>query len=138
MAFKCEYCGQEVDTEALLEIGHRACRLKAAFPGAYTELADGLVTFDMKKISEVLGLFDDIVIGRDGLPLHPLEGDMHFRISAGWVEPEVWIELPVQVGNCLSSWSFRVTEQDWLRLVKAVSEGLSAARKYLEQKHSVK
>lgn len=138
MAFKCEYCGQEVDTEDELEIEHRACRLKAAFPGAYTEQGDGLVTFDMRKVSESLGLFNDIVIGRDGQPLHPLEGDMHFRISAGWANPEVWIELPIRVGNCLSSWAFRVTEQDWLRLVKTVSEGLDAARKHLEQKDSVK
>lgn len=137
MAFKCEHCGQEVETEEELEIEHRSCRLKAAFPAAYTEQGDGLITFDMKKVVESLGLFSDIIIGRDGQPLHPLEGDLHFRIGAAWTEPEIWIELPVQVGNQLSSFSYQVTEQDWLKLVEAVSMGLDAARKYLEKKASV-
>jgi hypothetical protein len=137
MGFKCEHCGTEVETEMELEVEHRACRLKAAFPGAYTEEGDGLVTFDMKKVSESLGLFNDVVIGRDGQPLHPLEGDLHFRIRAGWLEPEVWIELPVRIGNEISSWTFRITEQDWLKVVEEVAKGFAAARKYLEKKSSV-
>jgi hypothetical protein len=117
-----------------IEIEHRGCRLKAAFPAAYTEQGNGLVTFDMKKVSESLGLYNDIVIGRDGQALHPLEGDLHFYIRAGWFEPEIWIEIPVQVGNCLSSWTFCITQQDWLKVVVAVSLGLDAANKYLEKK----
>lgn len=135
MGFNCEHCGQECESEFELEVEHRACRLKAAFPGAYTEQTDGLVAFDMKRVSETLGLFNDIVIGRDGQPLlHPLEGDLHFRIKAGWLEPEIWIEFPVQVGNYINSWSYRIKERDWLKLNEAIVEGLEAARKYLKNK----
>ncbi len=134
MSYKCEHCGTEEETEFDLEIKHRSCRLKAAFPGAYTERGDGLISFDMKKISEALGLFDDIVIGRDGQPLHPLEGDLHFRVSAGWVNPEIWIELPVQVGNQLSSFSFRLTEPDWQMVVQKIGLALQSAHAYLTQK----
>lgn len=137
MSYKCEHCGTECEDELQLEVEHRDCRLKAAFSGAYTEQGDGLITFDMKKVSESLGLFNDIVIGRDGQPLHPLEGDLHFRIRAGWLKPEVWIEMPVQIGNALSSWAFCITEQDWLSLVDAVGKGLESARKYLAKKSSV-
>ena len=134
MTFKCEHCGEDVVTEAELDIEHRACRLKAAFPGSYSEQINGLVTFDMNRVAESLGLFNDIVIGRNGQPLHPLEGDLHFRIRASWSQPEVWIELPVQVGNCISSWLFPVTERDWLNLVKAINTGLEEAREYLRNK----
>ena len=136
--YKCEICGRECESQEELEVEHRGCRLKAAFPGAYNEQGDGLVTFDMKKVAKQLGLFEDIVVGRDGQPLHPLKGDLHFRITTdGCRRPEVWIELPVQVGNCLSSWTFCVAEADWIKLVKAVNLGLEEARRYLEQKKTL-
>ena len=134
MTYKCEHCGQEEETENELGINHRDCRLKAAFPGAYTDKGDGLIAFDMGKVAESLGLFSDIIVGRDGQPLHPLEGDLHFRIGAGWQEPEIWIQLPVQVGNQLSSFSYRLSEQEWLRLVENVKVALEMARQYIKQK----
>lgn len=135
MPFKCEHCGGEEETEAELEVKHRACRLKAAFPGAYTEQGDGLVTFDMKKVAGMLGLFDDWIIDTNGKHIHPLEGGLHFRVGASWLEPEVWIEVPVQVGNHLSSWSFRISAKNWERIVQMVGAGIEAGWKHLEQKH---
>jgi len=132
--FKCEQCGTECETEYELEIEHRSCRLKSAFPGAYTVKGDGLVTFDMKKVSESLGLFNDVVIGRDGQPLHPLEGDLHFRIRAGWLEPEIWIELPVQVGNQLSSFTYCIKYKDWIKLAAAVFDAIGKAKEYIVNK----
>ncbi len=138
MTLKCEHCGAEVEDEFQLDIEHRACRLKVAFPGAYTEGADGLVTFDMKRVAESLGLFNDIVIGRDGQELHPLEGDLHFRISAQWDTPAVWVELPVRIGNEISSWAFRIIESDWLKIVKGIGIGLDLAREHIKAKEEVR
>lgn len=57
---RCEYCGTEVGNETELEVEHRGCRLKAAFPAAYTEKGKGLLTFDMQKVSvELLYLCKD-------------------------------------------------------------------------------
>ena len=131
MSFKCEYCNGEEETKIDLEIKHRACRLKAAFPGAYTERGDGLVTFDMKKVVETLGLFDDWIIDTNGKHVQPLEGGLHFRIGAYWSEPEVWIEVPIEVANSISSWSFRITEKNWQKIVQMVGAGIEAARKHI-------
>ena len=135
---KCEHCGMECESQEELDIQHRACRLKKAFPGAYSERSDGLVTFNMQQVAEVMGMFRDIIVGRDGQPLHPLEGDLHFRIRAGWKEPEVWVELPVRVGNCLTSFAYRITEDDWRRMVQRVAEGLHAANKYIASRIQAK
>jgi hypothetical protein len=52
---RCEHCGEICVDDEDLQIGHRSCRLKAAFPGDYK--TDGpLVIFDMKKIKERLKL----------------------------------------------------------------------------------
>lgn len=136
MPFKCEHCGGEEETEIDLEVKHRACRLKAAFPGAYTEQGDGLVTFDMKKVAETLGLFDDWIIDTNGKHIHPLEGGLHFRVGAGWGEPEVWIEVPIQVANSISSWSFRISARNWERIIQMVGAGIEVAKKHLEQKRT--
>jgi hypothetical protein len=133
--FRCEICQTECETELELEVEHRACRLKAAFPGAYSEKSDGIVTFDMKHVAESLGLFNDIILGRDGQTLHPLEGDIHFRISAAWYEPEIWIQIPVQVGNEISTWSYRIKENDWLKLVEEINQALNKARIYIKTKN---
>lgn len=134
MGIKCEHCGTVCETEAELEIEHRACRLKAAFPGAYSEGLNGLVTFDVKKMSDSLGLFDDWVIDTKGNHCHPLDGDLHFRVTAHWRSPEIWLEVPVQVGNQLSSWCFMIPEKDWQNIIKVVEMGLEAARKHLSSK----
>ena len=52
MMEKCEHCGVEADEDEI-DIYHRSCRLKAAFPGAYTE-AGGIVSFDVPKITEAI------------------------------------------------------------------------------------
>jgi hypothetical protein len=49
---KCEHCGVEADEDEI-DIYHRSCRLKSAFPGAYTE-AGGIVSFDVSKIAEAI------------------------------------------------------------------------------------
>lgn len=134
MSYKCEQCGEEEKTEFDLEVKHRSCRLKAAFPGAYTERGDGLVSFDMGKVAQSLGLFKDVVLGRDGQPLHPLDGDVHFRISAGWVEPEIWIEMPVQVGNQVSSFSYRITIGSWIELNRGINSAIELAWQHIREK----
>lgn len=78
-------------------------------------------------------MFSDIVVGRDGQPLHPMEGDLHFRVCVGLEGPEVLVELPVRVGNRLSSWSYRVTLSDWVNLVDAVNKGILGAEQYLQE-----
>lgn len=51
---RCEHCGEICDDDDELQIFHRSCRLKAAFPGTFT--IDGpLVKFDLSKIKEILG-----------------------------------------------------------------------------------
>lgn len=50
---KCEYCGETCEDDWELEVYHRGCRLKAAFPDCYKQ--DGpLLEFDVKKIAEKL------------------------------------------------------------------------------------
>ncbi len=49
---KCEVCGVEAD-QLDIEIFHRACRFKRAFPDAYEE-KDGLLFFDPAKMREQL------------------------------------------------------------------------------------
>lgn len=55
---KCEHCGKVVADEDELEIWHRACRLKACFPEAVTDMGGGIVSFDMNKIKEQLNRDD--------------------------------------------------------------------------------
>ena len=50
---KCKHCGKIVQDEDELEIYHRGCRLKAAFPVAYTQKGS-LLFFDLKKVTEEL------------------------------------------------------------------------------------
>jgi hypothetical protein len=133
LTFQCEHCGKEEETEAGIEIGHRACRLKAAFPGSYSGDADGLVTFDMGSLRERLGLFVDVIVDTDSEPIHPTKGNVHFRIAANWA-PEVWIELPVRVGNALTSFSYRLSEHQWQRLIVTVNDGLKRANEYLKKR----
>jgi len=48
--FLCEHCGELCEDEDVLEVFHRGCRLKAAFPDAYE--ADGpLLMFDPRKMT---------------------------------------------------------------------------------------
>jgi len=133
MEYKCEHCGTICESEYELDIDHRSCRLKAAFPGAYSEELDGLVTFDVKKMADSLGLFKDWVIDRNGELVHPLDGDLHFRVCA-YGRPEIWLEIPVQVGNNLSSWTFHISEENWRNIVESIDKGLEAARVHLAAK----
>jgi len=47
---KCDICGAEGDPWEI-EVFHRACRLKRAFPGAYRE-EDGLLFFDPEMMKQ--------------------------------------------------------------------------------------
>lgn len=132
--YKCEHCGEVANDEYDLEIHHRGCRLKAAFPGAYTEHLDGIVAFDMSKVVNQLGLFNDWIIDNNGEPCHPLEGGLHFRIGLTFDEPTVWLEIPVRVGNSISSWSFRIPSRNWHRIVSTVDAGLRAAEAHQVKK----
>jgi len=49
----CEVCGEQAESDLDLEVYHRACRLKAAFPGCYTQEGP-LVMFDPRKMSQRL------------------------------------------------------------------------------------
>ena len=101
----CEHCGQPVDSEGELE--HRACRLKAAFPGAYHQ--DGaLVSFDMEAIRKAIG-WNERVGTRAGLS---------FERSRGG---DIWVSLETKVGNVLSSWSWKVTDVEWDQIVSGMS-----------------
>jgi len=53
---KCPHCGEVAEDDWELDAYHRGCRLGALFPEARTELGDGLVSFDMSKIREKLGM----------------------------------------------------------------------------------
>lgn len=132
MPFHCDHCNHDEETESDLDVKHRGCRLKAAFPGAYTEQGHGLVTFDMDKVANSLGMFKDWVINSKGEREHPLEGGLHFRISVFFDEPRVWIEMPVMVGNCLSSWAFHI--EDWEQVVQTIAKGLAAADEHIEKR----
>ena len=55
--FICEHCGEELEDEFDLEIFHRGCRLKAAFPGTYKK-ENGLLIFDLKEIGDKFNLKD--------------------------------------------------------------------------------
>jgi hypothetical protein len=47
---RCEHCGERCEDEDTLEVFHRGCRLKAAFPGCYE--GDGpLLMFDPVKLA---------------------------------------------------------------------------------------
>src|SRR5271165_7074989 len=50
---RCEHCGDLCEDEDVLEVFHRACRLKATFPGCY-ETRGPLLMFDPRKISAQL------------------------------------------------------------------------------------
>ncbi len=51
---KCEHCGAECEDDFDLEVMHRGCRLKAAFPDCYTKEGPFL-KFDVKKMAERMG-----------------------------------------------------------------------------------
>lgn len=51
--FKCEHCGAICEDELELDVRHRGCRFKAAFPDCYEKKA-GLLVFDVKKIAAKL------------------------------------------------------------------------------------
>ena len=63
---------------------HRDCRLKAAFPGAYTQNG-GLITFDTSSIRRTIGFQEPFTTGT-GLAFRP---DNY----------GVWVEMPVKYGN---------------------------------------
>ena len=113
------------------EIEGRAERLKRLFPGAYTEKDNGIVAFDMAKVSEALGLFQDWIIDAKGNRGHSPEGNLYFRIRADF-KAEVVVTLPIQVGNSLSSWSFLILARDWRRVVEVVEQGLQAAETHIK------
>jgi hypothetical protein len=49
VAAKCEICGKTEEDEFDVEIFHRGCRLKAAFPDSYKDIG-GLLAFDPRKM----------------------------------------------------------------------------------------
>lgn len=100
---RCPHCGNPDEYEAQ----HRACRMKAAFPGAYHE--DGaLVSFDMEAIAKAVGL---------GRRVETRSGMRFERHRDG-----VWTHVETKVGNCISAWSWRITDDEWREVVAAVGE----------------
>lgn len=87
------------------EVEGRAARLKAAFPGAYHE--DGaFVSFDMRAIAEAIGMGNRVET-RPGLRFE------RYR-------DEVWVSAEVQIGNVVSAWSWKLSSEDWDRIVKGM------------------
>ena len=60
--FKCEHCGGVTADEWELEIFHRGCRLRAAFPECCTTTEDGLMILDFSKLKDKL---DEVLNGPD-------------------------------------------------------------------------
>lgn len=99
----CPHCGLRDEDMGGPE--HRACRLKAAFPGAYHQ--DGaLVTFDMETMRKAIGWE------------HPVEtkGGVKFTRQGG----RVVVMVDVRIGNIMSSWGWYVSEEDWATVVAAL------------------
>jgi hypothetical protein len=87
------------------EVEGRAARLKAAFPGAYHQ--DGaLVSFDMDAIRRAVGW---------GKPVGTASGLRFERMRDA-----IWVSLETKVGNVVSSWSWRVTDTEWLAIVEGM------------------
>lgn len=102
MSERCPHCGKPDEYESQ----HRSCRMKAAFPGAYHE--DGaLVTFDMQTLAERLGF------------MRPVSTRSGIRFE--WMAGQVWAHVQTQVGNVLSSWSWRISSEEWDEVVSGVS-----------------
>lgn len=58
---KCEYCGGVCEDDFELQVFHRSCRFKAAFPTTY-KTEGGIVSFDVSAIRDQLaekGILDD-------------------------------------------------------------------------------
>lgn len=103
----CEHCGDTAADEQDLEIFHRSCRLKAVFPGAYSQQG-GLVTFDMDKVAEAVGYKKSLRTDR-GISFQPDEYG-------------VWVTIDVEVGGELSNWSWHLDWHTWHAVVKHVEE----------------
>ncbi len=104
---ECEHCGQEAEDLYDLDVGHRGCRLKAAFPGAYDQ-DGGLVTFDMAKVRAQLGMVE------------PLRTDAGLEVELH--HGSVWLSVRVQVSNQLSSWTWFIPLEEWDQMVDYVAQ----------------
>lgn len=106
MSERCEHCGLAAESGSALDIEHRGCRLKAAFPAAYHE--DGaLVAFDMDAVRRAIGWREPFV-AKSGLKIT--------------VEPwGVWVGMPVRYSNIVSEFSFRVRWDEWDDLIGSVA-----------------
>ena len=98
----CQHCGATGDPQTI-QVEHRGCRLKAAFPGAYTE-EGGLISFDMASIQERLGIRDGVTT-KVGVTFH--RDDL-----------AVWVEMPVRYGNNLTALSWRIPLDEWAQVVE--------------------
>lgn len=89
------------------EIEGRAGRLKAAFPGTFTEDGSGFVSFDMDAIRKVIGWGERI--------------DTKAGISFERSRDSIWIHVQTTVGNSISAWSWRLDFDEWDRVVAGVA-----------------
>lgn len=88
------------------EIEGRAARLKAAFPGAYCQ--DGaFVSFDMDTIRKAIGLSRSVETA----------AGLRFERARGG---EIWVSLETKVGNCMSAWSWCVSDAEWQQVIEGV------------------
>lgn len=97
----CPHCGQPDTYDA----EHRACRMKAAFPGAYSQ-EGALVSFDMEKIKEATG-WRDPVDTRSGISFQRFDGG-------------IWALLNTQIGNTISAWSWWISEDEWRQIFESI------------------
>lgn len=104
-------------TDEIDELAGRAARLRAAFPGAATELGDTIVSFSMGAIREQLAR--DAGGGGWLAPHRTPEGiEFVFERDGG-----IWISVETQVGHSIAAWSWRLSPASW----RAVKEASAAA-----------
>ena len=89
------------------DIEGRAGRLKAAFPGTFTEDGSGFVSFDVDAIRKVIGWGERI--------------DTQSGVTFERSRDCIWVHVKTQVGNSIGDWSWRVTFEEWDRVVLGVS-----------------
>ena len=100
MLDKCEHCGTEAE-DIDIQVFHRACRLKAAFPDSYEELGGGLVSFDMSKLKDKLFPEEKKFTTKSGVEFHQLS-----KIGG------ISVNIEHQVGNQLGTWSFSISKEE--------------------------
>ena len=109
----CEVCGKRAFDEYDLDIYHRGCRLKAAFPADTTTLPSGIIALDLSSL--IAERNKKIVLTHDGVEFER------------WSNGRVSMSVHVQVGNTMSDWSWFITREEWEDIARVMTERADAA-----------